>query len=272
MASRLANHFPMMAGANAVADAESKSRTSADAKAAILHGGQIFLVCLMASGLVSCASTKEPESVSTAPREIVISVEDQKLALMESGQPVAVYPVSTSKFCLGDTPGSYGTPLGRLKVAQKIGSHAPMGAVFKNRQPTGEILPPNAPGRDPIVTRILRLTGQEHSNARAFARNIYIHGTPEESTIGRPASFGCVRMTSQDVVDLYNRIPSGTQVHITKSRLPSSARLWARRQGRSSAPAAGKTPAPPIVASIPKPMAQAQGPIIAHSHFSPPAP
>ena len=262
----------MMAGANAVADAESKSRTSADAKAAILHGGRIFLVCLMASGLVSCASTKEPESVSTAPREIVISVEDQKLALMEAGQAVAVYPVSTSKFCLGDTPGSYGTPLGRLKVAQKIGSHAPMGAVFKNRQPTGEILPPNAPGRDPIVTRILRLTGQEHGNARAFARNIYIHGTPEESTIGRPASFGCVRMTSQDVVDLYNRIPSGTQVHITKSRLPSSARLWARRQGRSSAPAAGKTPAPPIVASIPKPMAQAQGPIIAHSHFSPPAP
>jgi hypothetical protein len=79
-------------------------------------------------------------------------------------------------------------------------------------------------------------------------------------------------MTSQDVVDLYNRIPSGTQVHITKNRLPSSARLWARRQNRSATPAAGKTPAPPIVASIPKPMAQAQDLIIAHSHFGPPAP
>jgi lipoprotein-anchoring transpeptidase ErfK/SrfK len=264
MASRLANHFPMMAGPNAVAEA--------DAQAAIPQRGRIFLMCLMASGLVSCASTTDPASISTAPREIVISVEDQKLALMEEGRPVAVYPVSTSKFCLGDTPNSYGTPLGRLKVAQKIGSHAPMGAVFKNRQPTGEILPPNAPGRDPIVTRILRLTGQEHGNARTFARNIYIHGTPEESTIGRPASFGCVRMTSQDVVDLYNRIPSGTQVHITKNRLPSSTRLWARRQSRPAPPAAGKTPAPPIVASIPKPMEQAQGPVIAHSHFGPPAP
>ena len=162
--------------------------------------------------------------------------------------------------------------MGRLQVAKKIGCNSPLGSVFKSRRRTGEILKPNAPGRDPIVTRILWLKGTEGRNRNAFKRTIYIHGTPEESTIGRPASFGCVRMTSQDVVDLYNRIPSGTQVHITKSRLPSSARLWARRQGRSSAPGTGKTPAPPIVASIPKPMAQAQGPIIAHSHFSPPAP
>ena len=181
----------------------------------------------MVAGICSCATGP---ARSTASREIVISVKDQKLALMEQGRPVAVYPVSTSKFCLGDTPGSYGTPLGKLKVAQKIGSDAPVGAVFKNRQPTGEVILPNAPGRDPVVTRILRLTGQEGRNARAFARNIYIHGTPEETTIGRPASFGCVRMRSQDVVDLYNRIPNGTEVNITKQRLPGTARALARSQ------------------------------------------
>jgi hypothetical protein len=222
---------------------------------------------MLAAGAVSCASSSKP---STASREILISVKDQKLALMEQGRPVAVYPVSTSKFCLGDTPGSYGTPLGRMKVAQKIGSGAPMGAVFKHRQPTGEVLPPNAPGRDPIVTRILRLTGQESRNARAFARNIYIHGTPEESTIGRPASFGCVRMRSQDVVDLFNRVPSGTDVNITKDRLPSPARALARQQ---VAPAARVRPGQQLVARLRKPAAKApEGQLAAAATYGPPAP
>jgi hypothetical protein len=225
----------------------------------------------LAAGAVSCASSK-PQA-STASREILISVKDQKMALMEQGRPVAVYPVSTSKFCLGDTPGSYGTPLGRMKVAQKIGSGAPMGAVFKHRQATGEVLPPNAPGRDPIVTRILWLSGQESRNARAFSRNIYIHGTPEESTIGQPASYGCVRMKSQDVVDLFNRVPSGTDVQITKDRLPAPARALARQQ---SAPAARPFPGQRLVARLRTPPAAANptpAPQVASTEkHGPPAP
>jgi len=229
---------------------------------------RLLALGLAAGGAVSCASTTS-SLTSSAPREILISVKDQKLALMEQGRPVAVYPVSTSKFCLGDTPGSYGTPLGRMKVAQKIGSGAPLGAVFKHRQPTGEVLPPNAPGRDPIVTRILRLTGQESGNARAFARNIYIHGTPEESTIGRPASYGCVRMKSQDVVDLYNRIPNGTEVNITKNRLPGTARLLARRQPPASPPLPAQ-----LVVPVPKnTFKEHSGQIASTSaRFGPPAP
>lgn len=224
-------------------------------------------VVLVAAGAVSCACSKKP---STASHEILISVKDQKLALMEQGRPVAVYPVSTSKFCLGDTPGSYGTPLGRLKVAQKIGNGAPMGAVFKHRQPTGEVLPPNAPGRDPIVTRILRLTGQESRNARAFARNIYIHGTPEESTIGRPASFGCVRMKSQDVVDLFERVPRGTEVNITKDRLPGPARALARRQ---NPPSARTLPGQRLVARLRRPAAKPpEGQLTAAASYGPPTP
>ena len=231
---------------------------------------------LMVTGLslmgVSCASSGRS---SGAPREILISVKDQKMALMEQGQAVAVYPVSTSKFCLSDTPGSYGTPLGRMKVAQKIGNGAPAGAVFKNRRPTGEVLPPNAPGRDPIVTRILRLTGTESRNARAFGRNIYIHGTPEESTIGRPASYGCVRMRSQDVVDLFNRVPNGIDVMITKDRLPAPARALARQQAAPAAPAA-ESPTHRLVARLRRPAAKPAttqaAQVAAASHFGPPAP
>src|SRR5256714_7214103 len=154
------------------------------------------------------------------PSRVIISVHDQKLMLMENGAKLATYPVSTSKFGLGDNWGRMTTPLGFLQVAQKIGDHAPVGAVFRNRRFTGEILQPNAPGRDPVITRIIWLKGLEASNAHAFSRCIYIHGTPEEKTIGRPASYGCIRMKSRDVAELYAQLPIGALVEIVPDKLP----------------------------------------------------
>ena len=162
---------------------------------------------LVAFVLASCAT---PDT----DHHIVISAKDEKLALLEKGKLVALYPVSTSKFCLGDRPGCYGTPLGELEVADKIGDGAPAGAVFKDRHRTGEVIPVNAPGRDPIVTRILWLRGREAQNRNAFGRDIYIHGTPEERNIGRPASYGCIRMRSTDVISLFNVVGRGAEVTI----------------------------------------------------------
>jgi hypothetical protein len=154
------------------------------------------------------------------PSRVIISVKDQKLMLMGNGERLATYPISTSKFGLGDDWGRMTTPLGFLQVAQKIGDHAPVGAVFRNRRFTGEILKPNAPGRDPVITRIIWLRGLEAANAHAFSRCIYIHGTPEEKTIGRPASYGCIRMKSRDVADLYAQLPVGALVEIVNDKLP----------------------------------------------------
>lgn len=151
---------------------------------------------------------------------MVISAADQRMVLLREGTPIAQYPVSTSKFGLGDTPGSNATPLGRFKVRKKIGGGMPAGAVFKDRRPTGEILEVDAPGRDPIVTRILWLQGLEPQNRHAFDRYIYVHGTPEERTIGTPASYGCVRMRSGDIIRLYDTVGVGARVLIIPSALP----------------------------------------------------
>ncbi len=156
--------------------------------------------------------------LAAAP-SVVVSVADQKLAVVENGFAIAQFPVSTSKFGVGDRPNSYATPLGLLEVASKIGANAPIGTVFKSRTPTGEILKPNAAGRDPIVTRILWLRGLEKANARAYERGIYIHGTPVEKLIGRPASYGCIRMRSRDVVNLFSAINVGTKIAVTTSHL-----------------------------------------------------
>ena len=174
----------------------------------------VALVTLAIFCLTSCAT---PDT----RHQIVISAREQKLALLDRGNLMAVYPVSTSKFGLGDQPGSSFTPLGELEVAKKVGDHAPPGAVFKDRRRTGEIVAIDSPGRDPIVTRILWLRGRETQNANAYARTIYIHGTPEERNIGLPASYGCIRMRSTDIISLYDIVGRGAQVTIVDAPLTS---------------------------------------------------
>lgn len=170
-----------------------------------------------------------PGSSGAAPgdprHEIIVSVKEQKLLLLTDGKPEASYPVSTSKFGIGDRLGSYATPLGKFFVRMKIGMGQPLGAVFRSRRPTGEVLRPNAPGRDPIVTRILWLDGVEPGNRNAYNRGIYIHGTPQESALGRPASYGCIRMRSKDVATLCDRVSTGATVRIITDHLPEHAGL-----------------------------------------------
>ena len=147
---------------------------------------------------------------------IVISIPEQRLYVFDpAGENITSYRVSTSKFGVGDAPGSYSTPLGQMEIASKIGDGAPVGTVFKSCSRTGEICKVNARGRDPIVTRILWLRGLERQNAGAHGRHIYIHGTPDEMHIGRPVSYGCIRMKSKDVVELFDTVSTGTRVEIT---------------------------------------------------------
>ena len=174
-----------------------------------------WIAIVIALFIASCAA---PDT----RHQIVISTRDQKLALLDRGNLMAVYPVSTSKFGLGDWRGSRFTPLGNLQIAEKIGDNARPGTVFKSRRRTGEVVLANSPGRDPIITRSLWLRGLEAQNANAFRRDIYIHGTPEEWKIGSPASYGCVRMRSSDIIQLYNIVGVGAAVTIVNAPLVSA--------------------------------------------------
>lgn len=177
---------------------------------------------LIGAGLASLAAIGCTSPSASIPHghdyrnKMVVSVSEQRMLLVSNGQPVKSYKISTSKYGLGDRPGSYRTPLGRMQVARKIGHNAPAGSVFKNRRRTGEILKPNAKGRDPIVSRILWLNGTEERNRNAFSRKIYIHGTTEEKRLGKAVSFGCIRMSSRDVVDLFDRVGHGADVFVIR--------------------------------------------------------
>ena len=182
--------------------------------------------------LSALAAIDSARALSVAT-EIVVSVPEQQLALIDRGKIIARYSISTSKFGIGDSNGSYRTPLGTLFVSGKFGDHLTAGAVIKNRAATGEIVDPNAPGRDAIVSRVIWLRGMEQQNRAAHGRCIYIHGTPEERRIGQPASFGCVRMRSRDVIALYQYAHIGMHVTITQKRIgdfvrPEEPELFAR--------------------------------------------
>src|SRR2546423_14402220 len=117
----------------------------------LLHFTVSVVVILAAAVLAPAPAVAEPA--------IVVSVPDQTLALVDGGVVREKFKVSTSKFGLGDNPNSYATPLGSLEVASKIGGNATLGTVFKSRQPTGEVLPPNPPRLDPTLSRLLLLRG-----------------------------------------------------------------------------------------------------------------
>jgi lipoprotein-anchoring transpeptidase ErfK/SrfK len=174
---------------------------------------RIWLTSLALFLLVGCAGDTR--------HRIIISTTDQRMVVLRDNVRLTEYPVSTSKFGVGDSPGSYATPVGKLKIKKKIGGGHPSGAVFKSRRPTGEVLEVDAPGRDPIVTRILWLEGLESRNRNAYPRYIYIHGTPEERNIGKPVSYGCIRMRSRDIIELYDTVKVGAKVLITQKPFPT---------------------------------------------------
>jgi hypothetical protein len=212
--------------------------------------------------------------------DVIVSVPEQKMYVFNAdGEKLADYRISTSFNGTGDGRGTYATPLGRLEIANKIGSGAPLGAVFKAGRRTGEICKPNSKGRDPIVTRILHLRGLESQNAHAFGRCIYIHGTPDEKRLGKPVSYGCVRMSSSDVVELFDMVGVGTKVEITRERVtgmfggivkrPVKVQAIASANVDSAARAAVSTK--PSNAALPAPIASAPrfaatGMLGTHSH------
>jgi lipoprotein-anchoring transpeptidase ErfK/SrfK len=144
---------------------------------------------------------------------IFVHVPSQTLDLIDGETVIRRYAISTSRFGIGTEAGSNKTPSGHFKVAEKHGDGAPPGEIFISRVATGRI-GQETDDHDHVQTRILWLAGLDPENANTYDRYIYIHGTNAESRLGTPASFGCVRMANDDVIDLYDRVPVGTAVEI----------------------------------------------------------
>jgi L,D-transpeptidase YbiS len=155
--------------------------------------------------------------------ECVISIAKQTLEVLQQGELLNHYSVSTAKNGPGEKIGSECTPRGRHVIRAMIGEGCDPGTVFVGRRPTGEVWSPQLaqaePERDWILTRIIWLSGLEPgfnrlANVDTMRRYIYIHGTPYEEDIGKPVSHGCIRMRSADLVELFKQVMPGTIINI----------------------------------------------------------
>ena len=159
---------------------------------------------------------------------IRVSIDEQRLQLLERGEVVMDVAVATAANGPGEVMHSECTPRGRHRVRARIGDGRPENTVFVGRRPTGEIYSPALkaahPGRDWMLTRILWLCGEEPGRNRlgqvdSMRRYIYIHGCPDEDPMGVPSSHGCVKMRNPEVIELFDRVPAGTPVIIQEAPL-----------------------------------------------------
>jgi lipoprotein-anchoring transpeptidase ErfK/SrfK len=154
---------------------------------------------------------------------IIIKISEQKLYLYQNGKCIKTYPVSTSKYGIGNKMGSNKTPIGLHRIKEKIGDNVKEGTVFKHGKVTKQVVKiykdQTDLDEDLVITRVIKLEGLEkgknkNSDVDTEKRKIYIHGTPEEGLIGKPSSHGCIRMKNKDIIELYKIVPVGTLVEI----------------------------------------------------------
>ncbi len=156
-------------------------------------------------------------------RFIYVAAKQQKLYLVEGSEIISTYRISTAKEGVGSTHGSFQTPEGLHKIADKIGDGEELNIIIKSKQPTSEkaeiISDASSTNLDLITTRVMHLRGLEEGvnsgdGVDSYSRGIFIHGTHEEGLLGTPASKGCIRMSNKDVVELFDQIEVGTFVVI----------------------------------------------------------
>ncbi len=139
-------------------------------------------------------ATKDPHT-----RQIVISIPDHQLALLQDGELVVVYPVAVGA---SETP----SPEGDFTIINH--------AVDPTYRHEGKEI---APGKNnPLGTRWMGLSLKGYG----------IHGTNVQSSVGKAASHGCFRMKKKDVEELYTRVKVGDAVTIRGERDELTASLF----------------------------------------------
>lgn len=143
------------------------------------------------------ASAAVPEAKSG--RQIVVSIPDRRLAILEDGKVIRVFPVSVGAAV---SP----SPTGGFRIVRRL--------VNPTYYHPGIVIPP---GKDnPIGPRWVGL------NKKGYG----IHGTNEPGSIGRAASHGCIRMRNRDIVQFFSMVNVGDTVEIRGDRDQQTAQIF----------------------------------------------
>jgi len=153
---------------------------------------------------------------------LYVSIKKQRLYLFKNTKTVSDYAISTSSNKPSCIENSYGTPVGLHHIVDKIGASEPQGMIFKGRKAIAKCyqdLSDDEQSERLITSRILRLAGLEPGlnqgpGCDSYDRYIYIHGTNHEDKIGEAQSMGCIELSNNDILDLFNKAATGSLVLI----------------------------------------------------------
>lgn len=154
---------------------------------------------------------------------IWVDIDTQMLRVIQGDTILYQARCASAEKGVGSKSGSLKTPLGWHSIHGKLGDNADWGQVFRSRVPTDEIWTSGQDTtEDLVLSRVILLTGEEPGlnqggSIDSLKRHIYIHGTNDEARIGIPSSHGCIRMTNDDVIDVYTILEPGMKVLITAS-------------------------------------------------------
>ena len=143
---------------------------------------------------------------------ILVNTLNQKIYLFKSNTLIFEDNISSSFFGLGCKLNSNKTPTGLHTVVSMIGGKLPAGTLFKNRVPTSTIINQIPKDDDDYInSRIIRLSGLEDGlnkggDVDTYDRYIYIHGSPHRDKLGSPKSHGCIRMSDDSIIKLFDLI------------------------------------------------------------------
>ena len=172
----------------------------------------------------ACLATCKHLDITPTKYIFTVNIAAQTASLFEDGKFVKTVECSTSRFGIGEQLNSFCTPRGLHRIAEKAGEGYPAGTIFKERLAVGSVenLGVSSAG---ITTRIMWLEGLEPGFNRGsnggvsvdtHEREIYIHGTGDQNSLGKPASHGCIHLSDPDLMAFYNLLPSGTLVWISE--------------------------------------------------------
>ena len=125
--------------------------------------------------------------------------------------------------------------------------------------------------RQPYLPRFMAGGPGNPLGARALylGKTVYrIHGTNQPSTIGTFVSSGCIRLTNEDITDLYTRVKAGTRVVVLPGKPPATATATPLTPQASAAPAGAAAPRGAIAPPAP---VNPVGPGVAASPLPPPS-
>lgn len=146
---------------------------------------------------------------------LVVDIPRLQMIVGDGSSTNRIFPVSTSKYGVGEIIDSFKTPRGFHEIVERIGENLPPGAVLVSRCFTGLVLRPDQwieNEGDRILSRILYLSGKtpglnQGGNVDSYQRMIYLHGTNQEQHVGvRASSDGCIRLRNLDMIELFDMI------------------------------------------------------------------